>query len=153
MSLPIHPLVTHLPLGLSVLIPLLILVFMILIKLEKVSPKLWMIVLGFQVLMTVSGYITIETGETEEEIVKEVVGKKNIALHEADGEKFVGATVITLVLSIGSFFIDPKFRFRTHIAVLLASIFSFALAVNVGRSGAELVYKHGAGEAYLRNMK
>lgn len=152
MELPIHPMLVHLPLGLSLILPLLILIFLILIKLGKMDSKLWSIIIGLQLLLTFSGYVTITTGENEEEIVKEVVSKKLIALHETKAEMFVGASVITLVLSVGSFFIDRKFQFKTHLTVLAASLFTVFLAFRAGESGGRLVYEHGAASAYETSL-
>ena len=148
MQVPIHPMIVHLPLALSFLLPVLILVFAYMIKINRMTPKGWLVILGLQLTLVVSGYVSLETGETEEDVVERVVSKDLIHEHEEAAEIFVGSTVIALVLSIGAFFIRNEFQFPVKLAVAVVGLVSCYLAYQTGLLGGELVYKHGAASAY-----
>lgn len=146
--LPGHPVTVHLPLALSFLLPLLVLVFTLLIKKKYFPENSWLIIVGLQVLLTASGYIALETGETDEEITKAVLQREYVNAHEEMAEIFVGSTVLALVLGVVIFFLEPRFQFPLRLAVLLLSLISSYLGYQTGSKGGELVYVYGAAEAH-----
>lgn len=148
MQVPVHPLIVHFPIVLTFILPILIIVFAYLIKNNKATPKSWLIIIGLQLAVVVTGYISLETGETEEHTVEKVVSKNIIHEHEEAAEIFVGSTVLALVLSIGAFFIRKEIGFPVKLGVAAVTIVSCYLAYRTGMLGGELVYKHGAASAY-----
>ena len=148
MQVPVHPLIVHFPMVLTFILPFLIVVFACMIKANKMTPKGWLIIIGMQLAVVISGYISLETGENEEHLVEKVVSKKLIHEHEEAAEIFVGVSVIALVLSIGTFFLRKELGFRVQMVVALISLVAGYLAYRTGLLGGELVYKHGAAEAY-----
>ena len=84
--MPLHPAIVHLPLALTFLLPVLVLVFAWAIKAGKMSKEMWLVIIGLQVLVTATGYISLETGETDEEKVSVIVGKDVIHQHEEAAE-------------------------------------------------------------------
>src|SRR4051812_9866323 len=108
--LPFHPSIVHLPIVLSFVLPILVLVFALMIRNNKMSPAAWLVIVGLQVLTTVSGYVALESGEVEEPTVERVVERKLIQAHEEAAELFVGATVLSLVLGVAAFFIRKEFQ-------------------------------------------
>lgn len=113
------------------------------------SPKAWMVVIGLQLTVVITGYVALETGGNEERVVKEVVAKKIIHEHEEDAEIFVGSTVLVLVLSIGVFFVRREIGFPIQIALAAVAMISCYLGGKTGFSGGELVYKHNAASVYI----
>lgn len=75
MQLPFHPIVVHFPLALTFIMPVLIIVFAFMIKMNKMQPQTWLIIIGLQLAVVVSGYVALESGEAEEDKVEKVVGK------------------------------------------------------------------------------
>jgi uncharacterized membrane protein len=148
MQLPFHPLVVHFPLALSLLMPIFILVFAYMIKLKKMSPIAWAVVIGLQIVTTATGYVALETGEDEEEVVEKIVSKKWIHEHEEKAEIFVGSTVVLVVLSAAVFFLKSELQFAVRLVILFLSLVSAYLGLRTGHSGGELVYRYGAGAAY-----
>lgn len=146
--LPFHPTIAHLPLVVSLLLPVLVLIFALMIKSHKMSASAWLIIVGLQVFVTGSGYLALESGEVEEHAVAKVLDKKLIHEHEEAAEIFVGSTVLALVLGIVAFFIRKEFQFQVELAVAVVSLVSAYLAYNAGKLGGALVYKHGAASAY-----
>lgn len=150
MQLPLHPLIVHFPIALAFVLPLLIVAFAYMLKMNKMSNSGWLIIIGLQIATTVSGYVALETGETEEHQVKKVLDKKLIHDHEENAEIFVGSTVIALVLSVATFFLRKELQIVAQMVIALVSLMSCYLAFNTGHSGGSLVYEHGAASAYAK---
>lgn len=146
--MPLHPSIVHLPLALTFVLPILIVVFALMIKANKMSPKGWLVIVGLQLAVVVSGYVALETGETEEHTVERVVSKSLIHDHENAAEIFTGSAVIALVLSIAAFFIRKELGFPMKLGIAAITLVSCFLAYRTGKLGGELVYKHGAAAAY-----
>jgi uncharacterized membrane protein len=150
--IPLHPSVVHFPLVLSLLLPILILAFAFMIRMNKMSYHAWFIIMGLQLATVASGYIAMETGETDEQLVKQVVDKNLIHAHEEAAKIFVGFAVLALVTSIGVFFIRKDLQFRVQMLIMLISLIAAGLGWRTGRSGGELVYLHGAGGAHQLSL-
>ena len=149
MQLPLHPMIVHFPLSLSIIVPILILIFAYMIKINKMTRKAWFIVIGIQLAVVVSGYVSLETGETEEDLVEKVVASKYIHDHEEAAEIFVGSAVVVLALAVGVFFIRKELQFPVKIVIATIAFVSSYLAYDTGMRGGELVYAHGAASAYV----
>lgn len=145
---PLHPSIVHLPIVIAFIMPILVIVFAWMIKTNKMSPKGWLLIVGLQLAVVISGYVSLETGETEEHTVEKVVSKDYIHEHEEAGEIFVGSAVLALVLSIGVFFLRKELQFPIKLTIAVIGIISAFLAWRTGKLGGELVYKHGAASAY-----
>ncbi len=150
MNVPFHPLVAHFPLVLACILPVLAFVLAYMIKVEKMTPRGWLLIVGLQLVTTITGYIALETGENEEVTVQKVVEKSFIQQHESQAEVFVGATVVTLALAIGAFFVKKEFQFSLQLLVAAIGILTGYFAFQAGKLGGELVYVHGAGSAYAK---
>lgn len=148
MQVPLHPMIVHFPMALTFVLPILVIVFAYMIKINKMTPKGWLVIVGLQLAVVITGYIALETGETEEHTVEKVVSKDLIHDHEEAAEIFVGSTVLALVLSIGVFFIRKEFQLPIKLGIALIGLVSCYLAFKTGTLGGELVYKHGAASAY-----
>jgi len=146
--MPFHPGLVHLPIALSFILPFLTLVFIFFINKKWADPKVWLVVIGLNLLLTGAGYLSLETGETEEDRVEKIVEQKFIHEHEEAAEIFVGSSVIVLCLSIVAFFINEKFQTKMRLFVFGLSLISGVLSFRTGHLGGELVYKHGAAKAY-----
>jgi len=98
--------------------------------------------------LTASSWLALETGEEEEELVEDVVGDDPIHAHEEAAELFYLLTFATLgVIAAGMVKGRPGEIARW--AGCAAAIVVLYAGVNVGHTGGELVYVHGAGEAYV----
>jgi uncharacterized membrane protein len=148
MQVPLHPMIVHFPMALTFILPILILVFAFMIRGNKMSPKSWLIIVGLELALVVTGYVALETGETEEEAVSKVVTKDYIHEHEEAAEIFVGSTVLSLVLSVGAFFTRKETGFAVKLGVAGLSLVSCFLAYRTGTLGGELTYIHGAAGVY-----
>ena len=150
MQIPYHAMVVHFPLALAFLMPLLVLGMAFMMKKNKISNEGWLVIVGLQLVMTVSGYVSLQTGESEEEIVQRVVEKKLIHEHEEAAEIFVGSTVVVLALSIAVYFLKAELQLYVQLGIALLGLVSTYFAFDAGRLGGELVYEHGAASAYAQ---
>lgn len=146
--MPLHPAIVHFPIALTFLLPVLVLIFAWAIRAGKMSKELWLVVIGLQVLITVSGYVSLETGETDEEKVSAIVGKELINKHEEAAEIFVGMTVISLASGIVVWFLQPAFQDRARFGVVILSLLPVFFAWRTGHLGGNIVYRFGGGSAH-----
>jgi uncharacterized membrane protein len=153
MNVPFHPIIVHFPLALTFVLPILILIFALMIKKNKMSHQAWLVIIGLQVLTSVTGYIALESGEEAEEVAERVVNKNVIHEHEERAEVFVGSTVIALVISVAAFFLRKEIQFLVKLTVCLVSLVSCFFAYRTGESGGELVYRYGAASAYTQEFE
>ena len=146
---PLHPAVVHLPMALAVLLPLAAAGLVLAIGRQLLPARAWAFVVVLQLLLAGSAWLAIETGEHEEERVEEVVAERLIESHEEAAERFaILAGVALLVVGAG---LAPASLGRfARIASVAATAGVLAAGVAVGHSGGELVYRHGAANAYVQ---
>lgn len=148
-SLPLHPAIVHVPLGLAIVLPLIAAGFAWGIWTGRVRPGAWLAVIALQALLVGSGVIAMRTGEAEEDTVEAVVDKAMIHEHEERAEQFVWSAGATLALSIVVLVAGKPARARPlMVAAVVATVAVAGLAVRTGQAGGELVYVHGAASAY-----
>ena len=100
------------------------------------------------VALSVSAFVAVRTGEAQEEVVEEVVTRAALHDHEEAGERFlVFAGVLAAIAVVGL-----AGGAVGHAARVVATGGTFVLllaGIQVGHSGGELVYTHGAANAYV----
>jgi uncharacterized membrane protein len=149
-SLPLHPALVHLPLGLAFVMPILAMGFAWALWKERVRPRAWMAIVALQAVLLAAGLVAMNTGEREEDRVERIVPEPALEQHELYAEQFVWATGATLVLA-GLVFASRK-RLLTQsltLATVAGTVIVAAAAVRVGHAGGRLVYVHNAGAAYV----
>ncbi len=97
-SLPLHPAVVHLPLGLAFVMPALALGFAWALWTGRIRPRARLALVALQALLLGAGLVAMNTGEREEDRVERIVPDTALHTHEAAAEPFVWATGLTLVL-------------------------------------------------------
>lgn len=148
-SLPLHPAVVHLPLGLAFVMPALAIGFAWAVWTRRIRPRAWFALVALQALLLGAGLVAMNTGEREEDRVESVVPEAAISRHEAAADQFLWATGATFVL-IG---LVPVLRRSTAtraltVASVAGTLVVAAMAIRVGHAGGQLVYVHNAGAAY-----
>ena len=152
-TLPLHPAVVHLPLGLAMLMPIIAVGFAWALWTGRVRARAWVAVIALQGLLVVSGLVAMNTGEREEDRVERIVQDAALSHHESLAEQFVwsaGATLglTGLVLLAGTIKRPGTTRVLIAAAVV-GTVGVSAMALRVGHAGGQLVYVHGAAAAYV----
>lgn len=145
---PLHPLVVHFPIVLVVVLPILA-VFLALRARRAAKPmRTWSVAAVLAAALFVSSFVAVRTGEAQEERVEEVVPESALHSHEEAAERFlVLSGVLALVALAG---LVPGRAGEAARWVATAGSFALVLAgIQVGSSGGDLVYRHGAASAYV----
>lgn len=149
-SLPLHPAVVHLPLGLAFVMPLLALAFAWALWTRRVRPRAWVAVVVLQALLLAAGLAAMKTGEREEDRVERVVPGQALERHEEYAEQFIWATGLTLLVAVFVLALRRPAAARVALAATVAGTLVVAgSAIRLGHAGGQLVYVHNAGAAYL----
>jgi uncharacterized membrane protein len=148
-SLPLHPVIVHLPLAGAFVMPALALGFSWALWKGRIQPRTWSAIVVIQALLFGAGLVAVNTGEREEDRVERVVPEAALEQHEELAGQFLWATGGTLLLAG----LVPVFRSRQisrslSIATVVGTLCVAASAIRVGHAGARLVYEHNAGAAY-----
>lgn len=144
-ELPLHPALVHLPLGLSLVMPLL--VGAALIGRRWLGPPVVALLAGAQLLLFAGAVIAKETGEDAEDLAKEQ-GAPRAVIHEHEerAELFTVLAGLGLLALGGSAVAGQR---RAAVPLLgVAGVLSLGAAVQgvrTGHEGGELVYEYGAG--------
>jgi uncharacterized membrane protein len=148
---PLHPAVVHLPIALALLVPLVALAALIAARAGWQPSRAWAFVVLLQACLVGSAFVAIETGENEEERVERVVAERHIEAHEERAERLLWGAGIALLVSAGGL-ASGRFGSLARPLGFALSLGVLALAVDVGHTGGELVYEHGAAGAYTNDV-
>jgi len=145
---PLHPAMVHFPVAFAALAPFAALAALVAIRAGWLPARAWIAIVALQALLAGSAWLAIETGEEQEDRVEQVVPKRFIHEHEEAGERFLALAVVAFVVSATGLLRGSGGNVG-RAATTAAAAIALAAAVAVGRSGGELVYRHGAADAYV----
>jgi uncharacterized membrane protein len=145
---PLHPAVVHFPIALAALMPLFAALVLLAVRSGRMPPLTWAGVVLMQALLVGSAWLAHETGHDQEERVEKVVKESLIEEHEEASDwvlwlAVAGLAAATVGLAGGS---AGAWGRAAALAIALATL---AAAVRTGHLGGELVYRHGAANAYV----
>lgn len=148
-SLPLHPAIVHVPLGLAFIMPFLALGFAWALWTGRVRTRAWLVIALLQAVLVGAGLAATNTGEAEEDRVERRVPHAAIEQHEEYAELFVWGTAITFALMGLVLVVRPAGAVRALTGAAVLGTFAVAgLGVLTGHAGGQLVYVHNAGAAY-----
>ncbi len=145
---PLHPALVHFPIVLMVLLPISAVVALWAIRRGAQPTRAWLVPTAFSVALTLSAWIAVETGEGQEEQVERVVSEQAIDTHADAAERF-----LLLSVAMAGLVAVGLLRSQAGSAARVVTVFAAAglmvAGYQVGHSGGELVYRHGAASAYV----
>jgi uncharacterized membrane protein len=148
--MPLHPFIVHLPIALSLLMPLIAAAALLAWWRGWVpARKVWAPVVILQAVLLASGFAALRTGEAEEERVEAFVAESTLEQHESAAKRLLIGT--GTVLLIAAFPLVLRRPAQARAVALLATIGMLgvtSLALQTGKAGGELVYREGAAAAY-----
>jgi prepilin signal peptidase PulO-like enzyme (type II secretory pathway) len=149
-NLPLHALIVHMPIALTVLVPLFAVLALVLGRRIMTPTLAWSFPVGLLALLLVSGLIAEQTGEQQEDKVERFVPEAAFEKHEEAAELFLFITGGVLVLSAGGL-LRNRVGATMRLVGTAGTLVVFGAGWNVGHSGGALVYEHNAGAAYSQS--
>lgn len=144
---PLHPAVVHLPIALAVLAPIVALGALLFIRRGTKVRTAWGMFVGSLAALLLAGWVSLQTGEQQEEKVEDVVGEASIHGHEEAAEFFMLTTAGVLVLGLAGF-ASGRLGQVGRLAATMGTVAILGSGWRVGHSGGMLVYRDGAASAY-----
>ncbi|HKP29636.1 MAG TPA: DUF2231 domain-containing protein [Gemmatimonadales bacterium] len=144
---PLHPAIVHLPIALTLLLPLIAGGAFLLARRGYPIRTVWLGVVAGAALLAGSAWLAVETGEGQEERVERVVSEAPLETHEERANLFLALSAATLALTLAGLGKNQLGRFA-RLAATGATLVLLPAGWMVGHSGGELVYRHGAASAY-----
>ena len=148
-NIPLHPMVVHFPIVLSVLLPLFAFgALWIANRRGQSGARMWILPAVLAVALAGSAFAAMRTGENEEERVENVVAENVLHQHEEAAERFLAiAAVVALVGLLG--FVRGTAGSAARLVATAGSLVILLAGFQVGKAGGELVYEHNAASAYV----
>jgi len=145
-----HPRVVHVPIALALLMPFIASGVAFAWWKGWFDRRVWVIVLLLQGVLVGSGALGMNTGETEEERVEEVVPEAAIEAHEEAAEIFVWASGILLgFMLVPLVLAEGQLRNAAVVTACIGTAIVLAFGFRAGQAGGRLVYEHGAAQVYV----
>lgn len=144
---PLHPLVVHFPIVLVVLLPLFAVGALLLIRRGTAPRKAWALPVAMAAALSLSAWVAVQTGEQQEDRVERIVGDAPMHTHEESAERFLFLSGAMLVLAAVGL-APGRLGGALRVAATVGAVALVGAGVQVGRSGGDLVYRHGAASAY-----
>jgi uncharacterized membrane protein len=147
---PLHPALVHLPMALAVLVPLFAVGAVVAIRRGALPMRTWSLALAMFFALAVSGVVSQETGESQEERVESAVPRVAFQAHNAAADRFVVLSAV-LVLIAGVGLLPARSGAVARLVATAGSLAVLAAGYQVGHTGGALVYRYGAAGAYTND--
>ncbi len=145
-TLPLHPAVVHVPLGLALVMPVLLGVMVWAIATDRLPGRAWLLGLVLQGVILGAAAVALRTGEQDEERFEARIGEAGIAAHERAAQAFTGAAAATFVAAAVALALRNRRRpfVLAGATSVVLSVGMLALGIQAGHRGGALVHA-GAG--------
>lgn len=144
---PLHPMIVHFPVVLSVLLPIIAVGSLWAIRGGARPLRAWGVTVAAAALLSLSALMSEKTGEQQEDRVGDVVGEARVEAHAEKAEALLATSIgVLAVLALGLIPGD-KGRAARYVGAV-GTLAVGVLAYQAGHSGGELVYKYNAASAY-----
>lgn len=145
----LHPALVHVPIGLALVTPFVALMVLVAWRRGSWPASSWAVVVMLQAVMFGFSVAATRTGEAEEERVERIVPEKALEEHEEAGERFMWVAGVEFALGAVAWGLRASpVSVPVAIASTLVAVGGAAFAFRTGALGGELVYRHGAAEAW-----
>jgi len=147
---PLHPAVVHLPIAFAGILPLFAIGALWFIRRGTRPRVAWGLFVAMSAALVASAWVSLQTGEQQEERVEDVVSERSIHQHEEAADLFLAVSAGVFVVALGGM---AGGRIGQAGRWLAAAGTAAVLATgwNVGHSGGMLVYRDGAASAYAKS--
>lgn len=146
---PLHPALVHFPIALAAILPIVAIVSLVLIQRRRSPTRSWIWVVIAAALLFGSAWIAARTGEAQEERVEEIVPESALHEHEEAAELFLILSGVSVLLFAAGLARGRAGSIARYAGVAAALVLVTA-GYRVGSLGGDLVYEHGAAQAYVQ---
>ncbi len=144
---PLHPAIVHFPIALVVLLPFFAIGALWAIRRGASARKAWLVPTAVAAALTLSAFVALRTGKAQGEKVEKVVSENVVGGHEEAAERFLVLSGVLLVVA-GAGLVGGVVGRSARLVSTAGALGLVIAGVQVGRSGGELVYQHGAASVY-----
>jgi uncharacterized membrane protein len=144
---PLHPAVVHFPVVLAFLLPLFVAGGFWALRRGVAPRRAWLLPTIVAGAIAVSAWVSVETGEAEDERVERVVSENAIEAHEELAETFLATSAVITVIAAAGLLGGITGRIA-RFSTLAGSLALVVVVARVGHTGGQLVYRYGAASAY-----
>lgn len=148
---PLHPAIVHLPIALSLILPLVAAGALWAVRTGARPMRAWGVAIAFFAALTLSSWLAVETGEQTGERVERAIGEAPVETHEEAAEAFLVLSLGVLVVALAGLR-DGRIGQGARALGTVGALALIAAGFNVGHSGGALVYQHGAASVYAGNV-
>src|SRR5512132_1273421 len=104
---PLHPAIVHFPVVLAFLLPISAVVAIWTIRKGARPKRAWMVPLAIAAGLTLSTWVSVQTGESQGEKVERVVQEQPLESHEEAAEAFLTGSAVLLVIAAAGLLRGP----------------------------------------------
>jgi hypothetical protein len=144
---PLHPAVVHLPMALAVLVPLFAIGAIVAIRRGARPMRAWGVALAMFGALSLSSWVSLETGEQAQERVENSVPRPALHAHNDAAEQFMAISVGVLFFA-GVGVLSSRTGSAARAVATFGSVVLLVAGYRVGHTGGALVYAYGAGSAF-----
>ena len=148
-TLPLHPALVHVPLGLAFVLPVVAVGLALALRRRKLPRSAFGVVVALQTILVGAGLIAMQLGERDGEQVERFVPERLVEAHEERAEAFVWAAGAVLAGAVAVLVVPAGAAAGVAAAVAAGTLAVAALGLVAGEAGGALVYRHGAAAAFL----
>ena len=139
----------HFPIVLVFLLPIFVIGALWAIRRGSAIKRAWAIPVALSAALALSAWAAVQTGQSQEDKVEDIVPGAAMDSHEDAAELFLNLSgVLVLVTAAG--FAPGVIGRSARIVAAAGAVAMVGVGANVGHSGGELVYTHGAASAYAQ---
>jgi hypothetical protein len=144
-TLPLHPAVVHVPLGLALVMPVLLAALVWAIVTGRLPARAWFLGLLLQGVILGAAVVALRTGEQDEERVEGRAAESQVEAHERAARAFTFAAAGTFVAAALGLALRNRSRpfLAAGLGTIALSLAMLGLGIQAGHRGGVLV--HGGG--------
>ncbi|HET6579316.1 MAG TPA: transglutaminaseTgpA domain-containing protein [Gemmatimonadales bacterium] len=146
---PLHPAIVHFPIVFMFLLPVAAASALWAIRRGGSPRRAWAIPSGLALALTLSAWLAVETGESQEERVEDRVSDGALHPHEEAAERFLLLSGVLLLVS-GAGLLGGRAGRSARLVTVVGAVGLAAAGTQVGHTGGKLVYQYGAASAYTQ---
>jgi uncharacterized membrane protein len=147
---PLHPAVVHLPIAFAVLLPLFAVGALWFIRRGSRPRAAWGVFVAMSAALVASAWVSLQTGEQQEERVENVVAERSMHQHEEAADLFFATSASVLIVALGGL-VGGRIGQAGRWLATAGTVAVLTSGWNAGHSGGMLVYRDGAASAYAQS--